>query len=127
MSNLDASAHQTLAEDASRDTAENEADLNEDQPNQSGASFTVLERSLEEVQPRKKGRRSIEADKSPHIEARDEMKKRKKGHGNPPATDGDAENNLQVVMAEVRAQSAELVSVAKKMEENSKKQTKILE
>ncbi len=90
MSNLDESAHQTLAEDASRDTAENEADFNEDQPNQSGASFTVLERSLEEVQPRKKGRRSIEADKSPHIEARHERKKRKKCHGNPPATDGDA-------------------------------------
>ena len=98
MSNLEESAHQTLAEDASRDTAENEADFNEDQPNQSEASFIVLERSLEEVQPRKKGRRSIEADKSPHIEARHDRKKRKKCDGNPPATDEDAKTIYLIIL-----------------------------
>ncbi|XP_065072251.1 eukaryotic translation initiation factor 3 subunit C-like [Rhopilema esculentum] len=103
-----------------------ESDLVQEESPREEAPFTLFEHTLETVEPRGP-EKNLEAAKSPHIDSRHERKRKRKGRVNEDEKGGDGEKKLELALAKMTAQSEQLVNVAERMEQNSRRQTEILE
>ena len=113
-------------EDTPFSAVKRESDLVQEENPREEAPFTLFEHTLETLEPRGP-EKNLEAAKSPHIDNRHERKRKRKGRVNEDETEGDGEKKLELALAKMTAQSEQLVNVAERMEQNSRRQTEILE